>query len=85
MVQAVGTRAARTGDSRAPDARSSGSGAVARAFAYTLGMQLFTAIAAAVGAVAGLWNAYQFSVLKDRVDEIGRNLTAHTTTPGLHR
>ncbi|MCY4507432.1 MAG: hypothetical protein OXG35_10810 [Acidobacteria bacterium] len=40
-------------------------------------MELYTAIAATVGAVtgmigaaAGLWNSYQFSVLKGRVDEI---------------
>ena len=56
------------------------------------GMNLPTAVAAVVGAVAGLvaavaslWNAHQLSVLKGRVDEVSQNLTAHLGTPGLHR
>lgn len=48
-------------------------------------MEMFTAIAAAVGAVAGLWNAYQFSVLKGRVDTIETGHNAHVNAPGLHR
>ena len=47
-------------------------------------LQIATAIAAMVGAVTGLWNAYQYSVLSGTVAEIGRNLTAHVNTPGLH-
>lgn len=55
-------------------------------------MDMLTAVAAVVGALAGLvaavaslWSAYQFSVLKGRVDEVSRNLTAHLSAPGLHR
>ena len=55
-------------------------------------MDVLTAVAAVIGAVAGLvaaaaslWNALQFSVLKGRVDEVSRNLTAHLGAPGLHR
>ena len=52
----------------------------------------YTAIAATAGAVTGavaaiasLWNAYQFSVLKGRVAEQGDNMRAHVNAPGLHR
>ena len=52
----------------------------------------YTAIAAtagaltgAVAAVASLWNAYQFSVLKGRVDEQGETIRSHVNAPGLHR
>ena len=48
-------------------------------------LETFTAVAAAIGAAAGLWNAYQFSTLKGRVDEQGSNLTAHLNAPGLHK
>ena len=55
-------------------------------------MNLLTAVAAGVGALAGLvaavaslWNAHQLSVLKRRVDEVSQSLTAHLSTPGLHR
>lgn len=55
-------------------------------------MDVLTAVAAVIGAVTGLvaaaaslWNAYQFSVLKGRVDEVSRNLTAHLSASGLHR
>ena len=48
-------------------------------------MEVFTAVSAALAAAASLWNAYQFSILKCRVDEIGRNLTAHVNAPGLHK
>ena len=47
-------------------------------------MEIFTAVAAAVGAVAGLWNAYQFSVLKGRVDMLEAGHHAHVNAPGLH-
>lgn len=42
------------------------------------------ALAALVAAVASLRNAWQFRVLKGRVDEISKILTAHVSTPGLH-
>lgn len=47
-------------------------------------IQISTAIAAAVAAITGIWNAYQYSVLTGTVAEIGRNLTAHLNAPGLH-
>ena len=37
-----------------------------------------------VGAAAGLWNAYQFTRLTGRVDEIGIQLKSHVNAPGLH-
>ena len=40
---------------------------------------------AAVIAAASLWNAYQFSVLKGRVDAHETTLTAHINAPGLHQ
>ena len=47
-------------------------------------MDLFTAIAAAVGAVAGIWNAYQFAVIKGRVDGLETGHNAHLNAPGIH-
>ena len=51
-------------------------------------MEIYTAIAATVGAVTGmlaaaarLWNSYQFSVLKGRVDELGAHSTAAYARP----
>lgn len=53
-----------------------------------LGMEIYTAIAATVGAVTGmlaaaasLWNSYQFSVLKGRVDEFSAHSTAAYARP----
>lgn len=53
-----------------------------------LGMEIYTAIAATVGAVTGmlaaaasLWNSYQFSVLKGRVDELSAHSTAAYARP----
>ena len=37
-----------------------------------------------VGAVAGLWNAYQFTRLTGRVDEISMQPKTHINAPGLH-
>ena len=37
-----------------------------------------------IGAAAGLWNAYQFTRLTGRVDEIGVQLKSHVNAPGLH-
>ena len=37
-----------------------------------------------VGAVAGLWNAYQFTRLNGRVDELSIQLKSHINAPGLH-
>ena len=48
-------------------------------------MELFTAIAAALAAAAGFWNAYQFSVLKGRVDALETGHQAHVNAPGLHK
>ena len=43
-------------------------------------------VAAAFGVFGvSLWNAYQFSVLKDRVVEQGDNMRAHVNAPRLHR
>ena len=47
-------------------------------------VQLVTAVGAVVGAVAGLWNAYQYAVLAGTVGEIGSNLVAHLNAAGLH-
>ena len=49
-------------------------------------MVLLTCAAAGgvVGAVAGLWNAYQFTRLNGRVDEISFQLKSHVNAPGLH-
>lgn len=41
--------------------------------------------AAAVAAIASLWNAYQFSVLKGRVDTQGDDIRSHVNAPGLHQ
>ena len=53
-----------------------------------LGMEIYTAFAATVGAVTGmlaaaasLWNSYQFSVLKGRVDELSAHSTAAYARP----
>lgn len=44
-----------------------------------------SALAAVIGAIAGLWNAYQYAaVLSGQVDEISRSLTAHLNAMGLH-
>ncbi len=43
------------------------------------------AVGGVVGAVvAGLWNAYQFTRLTGRVDEISVQLKTHINAPGLH-
>ena len=47
-------------------------------------VQVVAAIGAVVGAIAGLWNAYQYAVLAGTVGEISRNLTAHLNAAGLH-
>ena len=51
-------------------------------------MEIYTAIAATVGAVMGmlaaaasLWNSYQFSVLKGHVDELNAHSTAAYARP----
>lgn len=46
---------------------------------------LCAAVGAVVGAATGLWNSYQFTLLKGRGDEMGKQVTAHVNTPGLHR
>ena len=53
-----------------------------------LGMEIYTAIAATVGAVTGmlaaaasLWNSYQFSALEGRVDELSAHSTAAYARP----
>ena len=55
-------------------------------------MEVLTGVAATLGAVTGsvaaaasLWNAYQFSVLKGRVDAHEHTLTTHVNAPSLHR
>ena len=48
------------------------------------GLRTVTAIAAVVAALAGLFNTYQIAALTGRVNEIGRNLTAHLNAPGIH-
>ena len=48
-------------------------------------MEIFTAVAAAVGAVTGLWNTYQFSVLKCRVDTLETGHNAHVNSRDMHR
>ena len=50
-----------------------------------MNVETLTAVAAVVAAIASLWNAYQFSVLKGRVDAHEATLTAPVNTPGLHR
>ena len=54
-------------------------------------METLTAVGAVVGACTGLvaagaslWNAWQFSILKGRVDAGERLTTAHVNTAGLH-
>ena len=54
-------------------------------------METLTAVGAAVGACTGLvaagaslWNAWQFSILKGRVDAVERPTTAHVNAAGLH-
>ena len=42
------------------------------------------AVGGAVGAVTGLWNAFQFSRLKGRVDQLSTQVNSHVNTPGLH-
>ena len=49
------------------------------------GMEILTATAAVVAAVTGLWNVYQFSMLKGRVDSLEAGHNAHVNAPGLHR
>ena len=51
-------------------------------------METYTASAATIGAVTGmltaaasLWNSYQFSVLKGRVDELSAHSTAAYARP----
>ena len=48
-------------------------------------VDLLTAAAAFGAFGVSVWNAYQFSVLKGRVDEQGENHRAHVNAPGLHR
>ena len=43
------------------------------------------AVAALLAAVFGYVNGRDIRELKGRVDEIGRTLTKHVSTPGLHR
>ena len=47
-------------------------------------IDLLTAAAALIGAAAGVWNAWQFAVLKGRVDTLERHQTAHVNAAGLH-
>ena len=54
-------------------------------------MEMLTAVGAVVGACTGLvaagaslWNAYQFSIIKGRVDAVERLTTAHVNAAGLH-
>ena len=42
------------------------------------------AVTGVVAAIASVWNAYQFSQLKGRVEEISKQLSTHMNTPGLH-
>ena len=37
-----------------------------------------------VGALAGLWNAYQLARLTGRVGELSVQLKSHVNAPGLH-
>lgn len=45
---------------------------------------VLTASAALVAAAASLWNAYQFSVLKGKVDALETAQGAHVNAAGLH-
>ena len=45
---------------------------------------VLTAAAAFVAAAASLWNAYQFSVLKGKVDTPETAQGAHVNAAGLH-
>ena len=54
-------------------------------------METLTAVGAVVAACTGLvaavasvWNAYQFSLLKGRVDAVEKLMTAHVNAAGLH-
>ena len=47
-------------------------------------MELLTLAAAVIAAATGLWNAYQFSTLKGRVDALESGHNAHVNAPGLH-
>ena len=47
-------------------------------------IQLFTAAAAFLAAAASLWNAYQFSLLKGKVDTLETAHNAHVNAAGLH-
>ena len=56
-----------------------------------LDMETLTAVGAVVAACTGLvaagasvWNAYQFSLLKGRVDAVEKLTTAHVNAAGLH-
>ena len=42
------------------------------------------AVGSVVAALVAVWNAFQFSRIKGRVDELSRQLSAHVNTPGLH-
>ena len=48
-------------------------------------MEILPAAAAVIAAVTGLWNAYQFSMLKGRVDSLETSHHAHLHAAGLHR
>ena len=47
-------------------------------------LQVFTAGAAFVAAVASLWNVYQFAASKGRVDALERGHNSHVKAPALH-
>lgn len=47
-------------------------------------LMLCAAVGGVVAALVAVWNAFQFSRLKGRVDELSRQLSAHVNTPGLH-
>ena len=47
-------------------------------------IQLLTAAAAFVAAAASVWNAYQFSLLKGKVDTPATARGAHVNAAGLH-
>ena len=62
-----------------------------RAVLPLLDMETLTAVGAVVAACTGLvaavasvWNAYQFSLLKGRGDAVEKLTTAHVNAAGLH-
>ena len=47
-------------------------------------LEVFTAAAATIAAITGLWNTLQIGRLSGRLDTLTEQVNAHVNAPGLH-